>query len=673
MRMGATIFCLLVCTTASLGQTEQGVLDTLPVATVSSQRDVTIDRLRAIAPLQTIRKEEIIRYDNTTLLSGMNRVPGVRFEERAPGSYRINIRGGSLRAPFGVRNVPVYWNGIPLGEPGGDVPLNFLDASNIDRVEVLRGPTGGDYGPGSSGAVLLRTEQPVVQRGLSDVELRAGSFGMFRAQGRYTGEFSRDQLLQVRTGYQRTDGHREHSAFSRLTVQSTLHLRPRQNENDDRTSTTNIHALYTKLDYELPGGLNPEQYNEDPTQARPGSADKNASIHYHNLLLGLNHVAEKDRLSNESTVYATGFYFDHPFNFDYKREANLGAGARTRYRYALSDRWRIGLGGEVRLQYRNGQNFENPDATPGDLNFSDETYSRLAFGFLEAAYEYGGWTVDLTASTSGLHYTVDRTFSADGNTGITEFNTEGTVARLRLGRQLNERNSLAVTLGEGFSPPTLEEFRTNEGSLNVSLEPERGTNLEINYGYAVSGKILLQVNAYQYRLRESIASFRDERGTQLFRNAGRTRQNGLEVAADWSIRDNFPKLDLFASYAYTDFTYVEYERDGEDFGGQAIPGVAPHTLNLELGTRLSDGLYAFLMHTYVEEIPLNDANDVFGEAYHLLRLTLGYRAGRFNLFVSGNNLLDERMSFGNDLNPQFGRRFFQPAPGRNWQFGVRFR
>jgi iron complex outermembrane receptor protein len=673
MRIGAAVFCLFACSWVLAAQTDEAMLDTLPVATVSSQKDVTIDRLKAIAPLQTIEAAEIIRYDNTSLLSGMNRIPGVRFEERAPGSYRINIRGGSLRAPFGVRNVPVYWNGIPLGEPGGDVPLNFLDASNIDRIEVLRGPTGGDYGPGSSGAVLLRTEQPVAQRGLSDVELRGGTFGLFRAQGRYTGELANDQLLQIRTGYQRTDGHRDHSAFSRLTVQSTLHLRPRQEENDGKTSSTNIHALYTKLNYDLPGGLNPEQYDEDPTQARPGSAETNASINYHNLLLGLNHVAEKGRLSNESTVYATGFYFDHPFNFDYKREANLGAGARTRYRYALSDRWRIGLGGEVRLQYRNGQNFENDDTSPGDLNFSDETYSRLAFGFVEAAYNHDGWTLDLTASTSGLRYSVDRTFSADGNTGITEFDTDGTVARLRLGRQLNEWHSLALTLGEGFSPPTLDEFRTNEGSLNVALQPERGTNLEINYGYVVDDKLLLQVNAYQYRLRESISSFRDERGTQLFRNAGRTEQNGLEVAADWSIRQTFPRVDLFASYAYTDFTYKDYERDGENFSGQAIPGVAPHTLNLELGTQFEGGLYAFVMHTFVEEIPLNDANDVFGEAFHLLRLTLGYRAGRFNLFVTGNNLLDERMSFGNDLNPRFGRRFFQPAPGRNWQFGVRFR
>ncbi|MEJ0103149.1 MAG: hypothetical protein WDO19_11585 [Bacteroidota bacterium] len=44
----------------------------------------------------------------------MNNTPGVRMEERSPGSYRLNLRGSTLRSPFGVRNVKVYlgWNSI---------------------------------------------------------------------------------------------------------------------------------------------------------------------------------------------------------------------------------------------------------------------------------------------------------------------------------------------------------------------------------------------------------------------------------------------------------------------------------------------------------------------------------------------------------------------------------
>ena len=43
------------------------------------------------------------RYNKTSLVNGFNSVAGVRMEERSPGSYRINIRGSSLRSPFGVR------------------------------------------------------------------------------------------------------------------------------------------------------------------------------------------------------------------------------------------------------------------------------------------------------------------------------------------------------------------------------------------------------------------------------------------------------------------------------------------------------------------------------------------------------------------------------------------
>ena len=36
-------------------------------------------------------------------------IPGVRMEERTPGSYRLSIRGSLLRSPFGIRNVKVYF------------------------------------------------------------------------------------------------------------------------------------------------------------------------------------------------------------------------------------------------------------------------------------------------------------------------------------------------------------------------------------------------------------------------------------------------------------------------------------------------------------------------------------------------------------------------------------
>jgi iron complex outermembrane recepter protein len=88
------------------------------------------------------------RNNKTALVSGFNTIAGVRMEERSPGSYRINIRGSSLRSPFGVRNVKVYWNDIPLTDPGGNTYFNQFAYNNFSSIQIFKGPAGSMYGAG---------------------------------------------------------------------------------------------------------------------------------------------------------------------------------------------------------------------------------------------------------------------------------------------------------------------------------------------------------------------------------------------------------------------------------------------------------------------------------------------------------------------------------------------
>ncbi|MEL7162959.1 MAG: TonB-dependent receptor, partial [Bacteroidota bacterium] len=435
---------------------------------------------------------------------------------------RISVRGSTLRAPFGVRNIKVYWNGIPLTEPGGDTQLNFLDVANVDRLELLKGPAGSLYGAGTAGTLLLRTDSlraPVL------AELTGGSFGFFRARAQVQSGAS-----QLRYAVQGTDGYRDHSGLFRQNVQYSLGL------NRDPHCKLRLHALYTDLSYDLPGGLNPEQYADNPRQARPGSAETNASINYHNLLLGLNQDWRRGDWANQSTLYATGFYFDHPFNFDYKRETNLGAGGRTAFDRTWHRRagaLKMSFGGEYQLQFRMANNFTNDATRPGDLNFSDEIDSRQGILFGQAIWSTNnGWRMTAGLSANSLRYDVDRTFDADGNTGRVESDF-GTVLSPRLAvlKELGGVNVYASVAG-GFSPPTLDEFRTNEGSLNVRLNPERGTNYELGLK-ADRGRLHYEATAFYFRLTESISTFSDERDTRLFRNAGETDQFGLELAGTW--------------------------------------------------------------------------------------------------------------------------------------------
>ncbi|MFX8848470.1 hypothetical protein ABTM68_19250, partial [Acinetobacter baumannii] len=57
------------------------------------------------AALVLVQKEQLQAVSTVSMLPAFNAVSGVRMEERSPGSYRLAIRGSSLRSPFGVRNV----------------------------------------------------------------------------------------------------------------------------------------------------------------------------------------------------------------------------------------------------------------------------------------------------------------------------------------------------------------------------------------------------------------------------------------------------------------------------------------------------------------------------------------------------------------------------------------
>ena len=118
---------------------------------------------------------QLNRFGNSSILSAVNTNPGVRMEERSPGSYRFNIRGSSLRSPFGVRDVKVYFNEIPLTDPGGNTYLNQLGYYNFQSLEIIKGPAGSMYGAGTGGAVLIRS-MPVYWKPGGDINYTTGSF-----------------------------------------------------------------------------------------------------------------------------------------------------------------------------------------------------------------------------------------------------------------------------------------------------------------------------------------------------------------------------------------------------------------------------------------------------------------------------------------------------------------
>src|SRR6476619_6998568 len=127
------------------------------------------------APVSITGQTQLNRFNNMIILPALNITPGVIIEERSPGSYRLNIRGSSLRSPFGVRDVKIYLNEIPLTDPSGNTYLNQLSFYNFNSIEIIKGPASSLYGASIGGAMLIHTSPAVWQSGAS-LDYVIGSF-----------------------------------------------------------------------------------------------------------------------------------------------------------------------------------------------------------------------------------------------------------------------------------------------------------------------------------------------------------------------------------------------------------------------------------------------------------------------------------------------------------------
>ncbi|WP_161889330.1 TonB-dependent receptor [Pontibacter russatus] len=639
--------------------------------------------LETAGALSVVGSEVLQRFDESSLVRAINTVPGVRMEERAPASYRISIRGSSLRSPYGIRNVKLYYNGIPLTEATGVTQLNLLNAANFSQVEILKGPTASIYGAGTGGTILLEPRRAEAGKSQLEVGATAGSYGLRRYAATASSGSEKSNLL-VQYSRQQYDGYRDQSALDRhvLLISPEFYISDRQ--------TVAASILYSNLYYELPGGLTRQQYDENPRQARGGvfgSVAQNASMNQEAINIGVKQAYQfSDSWQNTTAIYGSHRYQDHPFNTDYERNAYQEFGGRT----SFVNKSHIGsiattytFGGEFQRGLEVARTYENQGGSPDSLRSDDEIVSKTGFAFAQAELELPADIIATVAlSLNDTQYDITRLAQATSGgpyNYIRDF--EAVLSpRVALLKRLTNEVSVHASVSSGFSPPTEEEILTSEGTLNQNLEAEKGVNYEAGIrGFALKSRLTFDVVGFYFRLSETIVSRQDISSVAVFRNVGSTSQKGIETMLGYMIIDDarltLSQLRVWGSYTYNHFRFKEYQRDDMVLSGNKLTGVAPHTATAGIDVLTKPGLYLYTTANYVDEIPLNDENTVYSDAYLVLGARVGYKrqlAGRLGLDIFGgaDNLTDEKYSLGNDLNA-FGGRFFQPATDRSFYGGIR--
>lgn len=638
--------------------------------------------LKTAGAIATISPKTLKQSDQSSLVQAFNTLSGVRMEERANGSYRISIRGSSLRSPFNIRNVKMYWNNVPLTKSDGETLINLIDPEMVGNVEVIKGPASSLYGAGNGGAVLFQTSPLQYQQNHIEVNNTLGSYGLWKSSVGATQSWGKNGV-QFRYNHHESDGYRDHNSLSRemFNFNGFFDL--------EKAGTVRVATFFTLLDYQIPGGLNADQRAENPRQARPGSAAQNASIENQMSMTGIDYALPlSEKWEMKAAMSITTINFVNPFNTNFKTENQTGFSIRPQLIYTTS----IGKNSNRKLQWVSGMEsqftgvdakvFGNNEGEKDTLQFADYIEPRYALVFTQASIDLPkNITATVGASYNTVQYDIERVNHL-GDFSENNIHFEGAFTpRIAVVKTWKDKFAAHGSVSWGFSPPSLSEIRTSEGSINSALQAEEGTNYEV--GFRLNGQpFQADVVLFSLQLKDAFVSKTAENGTILFENAGVTSNKGIEMMLNYKLLRNknaiqfLQQFDVNLAYTYNHFRFKDYLKEGVDFSGNIYTGVAPHILNLGINLTTKPGVFTHLNYNFTDAIPLNDANTVFANTYSLVNVKIGYSQyfNRFEAVVFGgvNNLLDESYSLGNDLNP-FGGRYFQPAAERNFYGGAQLK
>jgi iron complex outermembrane receptor protein len=620
-----------------------------------------------------ISQKQLLRFNNSSIVSAMNTQPGVRMEERSPGSYRLNIRGSSMRSPFGVRNVKVYLNDIPFTEPGGSTYLNLLSFFNIQSIEVVKGPGGSLYGAGSGGAVLLRTHLNNQQSGVG-LDYSLGSFGLqnMNVYARI-GENKNQQTIGFTKLH--SNGYRCWTNLDRLvfTWDGNFELNSKQ-----RLRTF---LLYGDLRYQTPGGLTTAEFAADPKQARPrvgatpSSEQANAGVNQKSFLTGLSYEFEMNpSFKNITSLYGAFSQFNNPTVRNYERRTEPHLGGRSIFTYSpklKKGELKIVAGVEMQTGWYNIRVYRNRNGLSDSLQTEDEVNTNLWSAFVQTEYNpIEDWTFTIGASINRNKIKIIRLNKFPLNPQSRTYDNE-LAPRLAVLRKLNKHISVYASVARGFSPPTSTEVLPSTGIISTELNAEEGWNYELGSRMnLLAGKLFIDVNAFYFELKNAIVQRRDVNGADFFINAGSTKQQGLELLLNYKLLN---QATVWTSYTYNDFSYKDFKQLNNDFSGKQLPGVARHNVVVGTDVKIKNGIYSNLTLNYISPIQLNDANSFSAAEYYLCNIRVGFRRSlasiSLDVFAGADNLFDEIYSLGNDINAA-ANRFYNAAAGRNFTAGV---
>src|ERR1700744_1549906 len=638
------------------------------------------------ASVSVLSPAQLNLQPENSLVSALNTVPGVRMEERSPGSYRLSIRGSLLRSPFGVRDVKIYYDEIPLTDAGGNTYLNAIDVNSVQGIEILKGPDGSLFGANSGGVVLVNPVNRYNASSYLSAGLNAGLYGLFHENVALQNSTGNNQL-NINQAYESYGGYRQHSYMDRNYFQAVDKL------TISKKDQLKFLGFYSDLGYETPGGLTLAQYQADPKQARlptktvPGAIQQKIAI-YQKVLTGgfVNNWQISDRIKNVTSIFGSYVDFKNPFITNYEQRYENTYGLRTYFELSGKPdtviNWKVNLCLEWQQTNSNINNYGNVAGVRDTAQTLDRINTNQHFIFARYLADINRkFHIEAALSLNFYDYDFKNVYPNNELAYTNRHFTPQLMPRVAASYQITNNFIWRASISRGYSTPTTAEIRPTDNIINTNLQAEDGWNYETGFRLRNADEsMILDASVFYYRLNNAIVLRLNPDDTEYYINAGGTSQPGIELSfTDWLIRQNnvdfIRGLQINESVTLNKFTFVNYHDETDNYSGNKLTGVPGQVFVTSVQVKFPSHLYVFLQHNYTGKLPLNDANTVYADHYNLVEDKAGWEhhfngKTRLAIYAGVDNLLNEKYSLGDDLNA-VGNRYYNAAAPRNYYIGLK--
>ena len=598
-------------------------------------------------------------YQQLSLQEYLGSVPGL-FTQNANNyaqDLRISLRGFGSRAAFGIRGVKIIVDGVPETTPDGQGQLDNIPLGLLKSFEVLRGPSASLYGNASGGVIYLNTLDKLEDKA-AQFKVIFGSYGFQSYQLATSLENEKTEAL-IHANRTQTNGYRKNSGFEQnLFNIKVKHLFTSQSSMQLQLNYTNSPVA------EDAGGLTLEETGADRDQARQRNLDYNTYESIDHFKAGLrwqqNWGSQWD-LDTYGFYSYRDFYGKLPFEnggiIDLNRNY-FGFGSRLNYNLE-EHRWQIGI--ETSSQQDQRDRYLNLKGIEGAQSFSQlESFRNLGIYILDEVQ----WK-NLLLRTS-LRYD-DLSLGADSVFEDQKYQVLN--PSIGLSYEIDLKQRLFVNFSSSFETPTLSELSSNPSGkegLNLELKPSRALNYEFGWK-GLWAKTRIEANLFFIESSNEILPYELEAfpGRSFYRNTGATERFGFELSGIYKTK---------AWEVQASITQARYEfSENESVEGNALPGIPNSQFFLQVGY-LSTADWKFqLTGESIGRFYADNKNSVQIDAYQKVRFqggkTISIGGIEADLFAGINNLFNVQY-FDNIRLNAFGKRYFEPAPGRNIFFGV---